>query len=467
MLVDTHAHLTSPKFDEDREEALRRALDAGVGAVIVPGTDLDDSRAAVALAERHAPVYACVGYHPHDARKADDAGLAAIEELSRHPKVVAIGEIGLDFYYDFSPRDVQERVFRAQLAMAVRRDLPVVIHTRDSVEPTVAMVTETVEASPAWRSSRLGPHARHAAPRGVFHCFMGTLDTAWRLAGLGFAVSQGGVATFKNPGNAARLVAGVSLEQLLLETDSPYLAPAPHRGRRNEPAYLPLVAEAVAALRRMSVEDVVRATGYNAHRVFGVGPAAAPVFTYRLRNALYVNLTNRCNANCVFCDRSGEAAIAGHNLGITREPTAEEVLREIGDPRTHDEVVFCGYGEPTIRLDVLKEVAAAVKAQGGRTRLNTDGHGSVINHRNIVPELVGLIDAVSVSLNTADPVQYGDMMQIDAARFFPAMVEFTREALRLLPRVVMTVVDLPGVDKERARRFAEEVGAQFHVRPYF
>lgn len=467
LLVDTHAHLTSARFDADRDDAVRRALDAGVGAVVVPGTDLEDSRAAVALADRHDAVYACVGYHPHDARKADAAGLREIEELSGHPRVVAIGEIGLDFHYDFSPRDVQEDVFRAQLDIAVRRDLPVVVHTRESVERTMELAEAAVRTNPGWRSGRLPQNARHAAPRGVFHCFMGGLAAAWRLAGSGFAVSMGGVVTFKNPGTATELVTGISLENLLLETDSPYLAPVPNRGGRNEPAYLPLVVERIAGLRGMSQEDIVRATAYNAHRIFGIGPAPLPVFTYRLRNSLYVNLTIRCNANCVFCDRTGEAAVAGHNLGITREPSAREVLDEIGDPRRWDEVVFCGYGEPTIRLDVLKEIASAVKAHGGTTRLNTDGHGSLINHRDIVPELVGLIDAVSVSLNSADPEQYGRLMQLDHERFFPAMLAFARSAVRHLPRVSMTVVDLPEVDREQARRLAEEIGARFVLRPYF
>jgi TatD DNase family protein len=130
----------------------------------------------------------------------------------------------------------------------------------------------------------------------------------------------------------------------------------------------------------------------------------------------------------VFCDRKGEAVIKGHNLRIEREPTAEEVIADIGDPRAYREIVFCGYGEPTIRLEVMKEVARWVKGQGGRTRLNTDGHGSIINHRNIVPELVGLIDSISVSLNSPDPAQYGELMRLDPGVYFPAMIEFARES---------------------------------------
>jgi TatD DNase family protein len=160
--------------------------------------------------------------------------------------------------------------------------------------------------------------------------------------------------------------------------------------------------------------------------------------------------------------------IKGHNLKITREPTAADVIRAIGDPQGFDEIVFCGYGEPTIRLAELKEIAAWVKQRGGRTRLNTDGHGNIINKRNIVPELVGLLDAVSVSLNSPDPRQYGELMRVDGPRYFEAMLEFTRECVRLLPKTVMTIVDMPGIDVERARRLAEtEVGAVFQTRPFF
>ncbi|MEK7671154.1 MAG: TatD family nuclease-associated radical SAM protein, partial [Bacteroidota bacterium] len=249
---------------------------------------------------------------------------------------------------------------------------------------------------------------------------------------------------------------------------SPYLAPAPHRGKRNEPANIPLIAEKIASLQRLSVEDIARATNYSAYKLFGIGELDPPRFTYKLRNSFYINLTIRCNADCVFCDRKGEAVIKGHNLRIEREPSVQEVIAEIGDPTKYDDIVFCGYGEPTIRLDAIKEISKWVKEHGGKTRINTDGHGNIINKRNIVPELVGLIDAVSISLNSTDPKQYGKLMQIDGAKFFPAMIEFAKESVRLLPKVVMTIVDIDEVDKENARRLVEdEIGATFQKRPYF
>jgi TatD DNase family protein len=468
MLIDTHAHVTAREFDADRDEVIRRARDAGVEIIINPATGLEDSRQAIELAGRHPGVYACVGIHPHEAAGGTDDALAEIERLSSHPRVVGIGEIGLDYHYDFAPRDVQERVFREQIKIACRRDLPVVVHTRESMAEALRVVTEEAALHPGWRSHRAFPQSRYPGPRGVFHCYAGTLDEAWTLVRMGFAISFPGLLTFKNAGSARGVAGGISLEHIMLETDSPYMTPVPHRGTRNEPMRLPLVAASLAELQGLSVADVARSTSHTAHRVFGVGAAPEPRITYTLRESLYVNLTIRCNADCVFCDRKGEAVIKGHNLKIDREPTAAEVIAEIGDPRAYREIVFCGYGEPTIRLEVMKDVARWVKGQGGRTRLNTDGHGSIINRRNIVPELVGLIDAVSVSLNSPDPAQYGELMRLDPAVYFPAMIEFAREAVKHLGAVSMTVVDIDGIDRARARELVEnEIGAEFVQRPLF
>ena len=468
MFVDSHAHLTAKDFDGDRDAVLARAQDSGVRFIVNPATGLDDSRRAVELADTQESIFACVGIHPHEAARTGEGALREIEELSTHPKVVAIGEIGLDFHYNFSPPDVQRSLFRDQLALACRRHLPVVIHSRASFAETCSLVDEAVALYPAWRPAPAGNVGRYPLPKGVFHCFPGNAREAWQVIRSGFYVSLPGLITFKKPGPALEVATGVSVEHLLLETDSPYLAPVPHRGERNEPAYLPLIAGRLAELQGLSVEDVARATSYAAYRLFGIGDPPLPRITYSLREALYVNLTIRCDADCVFCDRKGDAVIKGYNLRIDREPSADEVIRDIGDPLRYSEIVFCGYGEPTIRLDVLKEVAGWVKAHGGTTRLNTDGHGDIINRRNIVPELVGLIDAVSISLNTPDPDQYGKFMRIDGVRFFDAMVAFARECVRLLPRVVMTMVDIEDVDRARARRLVEEeIGAEFQVRPFF
>lgn len=271
MFIDSHAHLTSKQFDDDRDEAVQRALDAGVEYIINPGTDVEDSKRAIELSEKHTNVYACVGFHPHDAKKADDRSLQEIEELSNHHKVVAIGEIGLDFHYDFSPRDIQEAVFKAQIQIAQRRNLPIVIHTRESIQETVALVEEAIAQQPLWRSQLVTQHSPYPAPKGVFHCFSGDAALACKIVNMGFYVSLPGVVTFKNAGLAAEVASNVSVEHFLLETDSPYLAPAPHRGKRNEPANIPLIASKIAELQNLTVEDTARATNYSAFKLFGIG----------------------------------------------------------------------------------------------------------------------------------------------------------------------------------------------------
>ncbi len=466
MFIDSHCHLTAAEFDLDRDAVIAAALEAGVDFIVNPGTTLADSRRAVELAERHEEVYACVGIHPHEARTSDERVLREIEELSRHPKVVAVGEIGLDYHYDLSPRDVQERVFREQLSIARRRNLPVVIHTREAMGLTMAIVEEFVNAETGWRGDATDA-TRYPSPKGVFHCFPGDAAIAWRLIAMGFAVSLPGVVTFKKPGHAAAVAAAVPIEHLLLETDSPYLAPVPFRGSRNEPRHIPLIAAKIAELQRLSIDDIARATNYAALKLFGIGTPGEPRNTYTLGESLYVNLTIRCNADCIFCDRKGDAIIKGINLKIDKEPEPEEVIAEIGDPKKFKEVVFCGYGEPTIRLDALKVIARWVKDHGGKTRINTNGHGNVINKRNIIPELVGLIDAFSISLNSTDPVEYGRLMRLDGETFFNAMLDFTREAVRVIPRVVLTVIDLKEIDKDRAKDLAAALGAEFQTRPYF
>jgi TatD DNase family protein len=467
MFIDSHAHLNSDDFRTDLDEVLRRAKDAGVETIIVPGTTLETSLEAVTLAEKYPEVYACVGIHPHDASRASTDALAAIERISEHKKVVAIGEIGLDYHYDFSPRDVQREVFDKQIQIAIRRNLPIVVHTRESQDDAIAAVEKAVKANSAWRTSEASVRTRMPARRGVFHCFPGGPEEAERVMQLGFCVSYPGIVTFKNS-PVIETLKSVGYDHILLETDSPYLAPVPLRGKRNEPANVALIAQKIADVFGASLEDVARGSRYNTKKLFGIGPDDPPRIAYKLKNSLYLNLTIRCNADCIFCDRKGDAVVKGHNLKIEKEPTVQEVVDAIGDPKLYEEVVFCGYGEPTIRLDVLKEVARWVKEKGGRVRLNTDGHGNVIHHRNIVPDLVGLIDCVSISLNSTDPKQYGELMRLDGAKYHRAMVEFSRECVKQLPEVVMTVVGMPEIEIQAAKEFVEkEIGAHFRIRPYF
>jgi TatD DNase family protein len=213
---------------------------------------------------------------------------------------------------------------------------------------------------------------------------------------------------------------------------------------------------------------VANTTSYNAYKLFGIGNKPGISFTYKIGDALYVNITNRCNADCIFCDRKGDAVIKGYNLKMSKseEPPAEVYIKEIGDPKQFKEIVFCGYGEPTIRWNIVKEVAKYVKDNGGKTRLNTDGHGNVINKRDITQELSPLIDEISVSLNSDDPVQYSKLMRVDP-KLFNEMIDFVKKAKEYC-KVTMTVVGMSEIDTERAKKFVEnDIGVAYRTRPYF
>lgn len=257
LLVDSHAHVTGKKFDSDRAQVLERARAAGVAALVEVGCDLDDSARAVGFARAHAAgspaVYAVVGVHPHEARHWDERSPAALRSLALEPRVVALGEMGLDYYYDHSPRDVQRRVFEAQLALALELDKPAVLHVRDAH----AEALEVLRAHPSPRR------------RGVAHCFSGNPETALDYVAVGFSIAVGGLATFKTAPEVLAAAVAVPLERLLLETDCPFMAPTPHRGKRCEPAFVAATCEHVARARGMSADDLARATSENAARLFG------------------------------------------------------------------------------------------------------------------------------------------------------------------------------------------------------
>jgi TatD DNase family protein len=261
--IDSHAHLFFTDYRDDLPAVLARAKEAGVNSFIVPGTDLMSSREAVMLAEQHDTIFACVGIHPHEASKAGHQDLAEIEKLSEHPKVVAIGEIGLDYHYDFSPRDVQRTFFADQLEIAVRRNLPVVLHMRESTEDSFSIVEHAVRANPEWKKSSKEPM------RGVFHCFPGTADQAAYVQGLGFCISYPGVITFKKS-NSIEVVKEIGINNILLETDSPFMTPVPLRGKRNEPANVVLIGRKIAEALDISEEEVARITTENTLRLFGL-----------------------------------------------------------------------------------------------------------------------------------------------------------------------------------------------------
>ncbi|MGE5430204.1 MAG: TatD family hydrolase [Syntrophomonadaceae bacterium] len=452
MFVDTHAHLFYPNFNGEVEEVIERAKNSGVDYIIVPGTDIASSVEAVKLAEKYDFIYAAVGIHPHDTKEWTDSLLNDIEDLAKHEKVVAIGEIGLDYYYDFSPREKQIDALDSQILLALKLDLPVILHNREADMDMMNILRSYKETS----------------LKAQMHCYAGSVADARELVSMHHLLSFTGNITFGKADNLREILRHVQVENLLLETDSPFMTPVPHRGKRNEPSYVNLVAEKIAEVQNITLENVAQATSFNAFRLFGIGRRPGVSYTYKIGNSLYINVTNRCNADCIFCDRKGNAVIKGYSLRMKKseEPPAEVYIKEIGDPSQFDEIVFCGYGEPTIRWDVVKQIAKYVKEHNGKTRMNTDGHGNYINKRDITPELKGIIDTVSISLNSVDPQQYSKLMQVDPG-LHAEMLDFAGKA-KLYTDVVMTVVGLNEIDTEEAKKFVEKnVGVGFRTRPYF
>jgi TatD DNase family protein len=254
VLIDSHCHLYMPDFDVDRPAVLARGRAQGVAAFIAVGYDLCSSRQAVALAAEEADVYACPAIHPHHAADMTTDALAELERLATQPKVVGIGEIGFDFYRNLSPRDAQESAFRAQLRLAERRQLPVVIHDRDAHEDTMRILGEDGGRVPAV----------------VLHCFSGDAAMAAEAWRRGYYTGVGGPLTYSNAGSLRAILAAAPRECILLETDAPYLPPAPYRGKRNEPAYLTLVADRLAAMWEVSPHSVAALTTRNTCRAFGL-----------------------------------------------------------------------------------------------------------------------------------------------------------------------------------------------------
>ncbi len=252
MLIDAHCHLEDEQFAGDLDEVIARAVDAGVVAMVIAGTDIPTSQAAIALADRYAPVYAAVGIHPHHAGTFSDTTRKAIHALAQHRKVVAIGEIGLDFHYpDGASRAVQERNFIAHLDLAEELGKPVVIHDRDAHDRVLAILCE-----------------RNGKPRGMLHCFSGNLAMARRAVEMGHLISFAGNVTFSNAHELQAVASALSLDNILVETDSPYLSP--HRGRRNEPANVTAVSAKLAELLHADADVVEQATLRNTAMLFGL-----------------------------------------------------------------------------------------------------------------------------------------------------------------------------------------------------
>ncbi|EZX15983.1 MULTISPECIES: TatD family hydrolase [Mammaliicoccus] len=252
MLIDTHVHLNADQYDEDLQEVIDRALEEGIDRMFVVGFDTNTIERTMKLIDEYDFIYGIIGWHPVDAIDCTEERLQWIEELSKHPKIIGIGEMGLDYHWDKSPKDIQKEVFRKQIALAKRVQLPIIIHNREATQDCVDILKEE-------NASEVG---------GIMHSFSGSNEIADEILKMNFYISLGGPVTFKNAKQPKEVAQHVPLDRLLVETDAPYLSPHPYRGKRNEPARVKLVAEQIAELRGISYEEVCKATTENAERLF-------------------------------------------------------------------------------------------------------------------------------------------------------------------------------------------------------
>ena len=252
MLFDTHAHLNDPAFDPDREDLMAGLAEKGISFVMNAGCSLESSREIVAMAERWPWLYGSVGSHPDSANEVNEEVIEAYRKLCRHEKVKAIGEIGLDYYYEDIPREIQKQAFRMQMALAKEVDLPVIVHEREAHDDGMRIVKEFPGVT------------------GVFHCYSGSAEMARQLVNMGWYIGFTGVLTFKNARKAVETAASIPLDRIVLETDCPFMAPEPYRGKRNDPGYLIKMAEKLAQIRGISVEEAIFATTENAKRLYRI-----------------------------------------------------------------------------------------------------------------------------------------------------------------------------------------------------
>jgi TatD DNase family protein len=261
VFTDTHCHLNFNTFIVDLKHVINRAQEQGVEKIVVPGTDLETSRKAVVVCDRYDNIYSAVGVHPNDANRWDDHSKNEISELAQHPRVRALGEIGLDYFRNRASMDLQKKIFKAQLDLAAELNLPVIIHCRDAMQVTMQIVFE-------WHDSLQKHNHPLAENPGVFHAFDGDLETARRVSERGFFIGICGPVTFQNASIRQDVVAELPLENVVLETDAPFLTPHPHRGERNEPAFVVHIAHKVASLKKVDVTKVAEITNQNADKLF-------------------------------------------------------------------------------------------------------------------------------------------------------------------------------------------------------
>jgi TatD DNase family protein len=425
-MIDSHAHLDHPQYKDDIEEVLERAVVDGVRAIVNIGYDSKSTRATVAFVEKYPFFYGVLGTHPHDASGHTLDYEVELKDLLDRPRIIGVGEIGLDYYYDHSPRDIQRKVFRRLLWMARLKDKPVVIHCRDAERDVLDMLA----------SERM-------KFRGIFHAFSHDASVAGRVTELGFHLGIGGVATFKNS-RLTEILQTVPLDRIVLETDSPYLTPHPFRGRRNEPALVGHVVDALAGIHGISPEEIVRQTTENFALAMRIEQKSLPRPVYKIGNRVYIHTTPATDP--------GELAEAAAEAAAGAAP---------------EEAVICGFHEPLEHIDQVSAVAGRLRAEGVRVRVVTGQRGHAAVGRDAAGSLVGVVDSVTVRMYGCTAAQHERATVTGLGNAaFNSLVEFAEGAVASGVDTDCLFVTVPKTKPESCRELAESIGAGCLIRKY-
>ena len=489
-MIDSHCHLEMAEFEPDLRDVLARMTGAGVSHAVSIGSIAINERIerTLEIAGSHDFIYTTLGVHPKSPYK----NMADIPELFEKyyrvggQKIVAVGEIGLDYFLPGvsgteleNIKEKQKELFRLQLGIAAARRLPAIVHIRDAYGDAMEILK--------------GYAGSVSFSGGVIHCFSSDdPGIAEEFLKMGFFISFSGNITYKKNDGLRAVAKGLPAEKILMETDSPYLAPQQFRGKRNEPSYVRFVAETIAGLKGVEQEKFSGLTVQNTVNLFSLRGVNGfyPSVAYKIRNSVYVNLTNKCTNRCTFCPKykngggdgfdtgGGNFNVRGYNLELRSEPSAEEAVSSVFRYYDFKEVVFCGLGEPTLRLDVLKDAAAAVRkkwaennAAGGlKIRLDTDGLANAVYGKNAAAELEGLIDSVSISVNAHSREFYEKICDPQISRkgvdAYASVIDFVKESKKYIPEVTVTAVGLPGLDAAYVENLAGKIGVNFKLRKY-
>ncbi|MCL5673964.1 MAG: YchF/TatD family DNA exonuclease [Deltaproteobacteria bacterium] len=473
-MIDSHCHLEMKDFDADRPTVFEKMEEFGITHAISIGSLAENERLekTIQIINEHNNVFTTLGVHPKSNYKSlnDLKNLFEINFLNLKEKVVAIGEIGLDYFEDGEKvidKKKQEELFRFQIELAFANKLPIAVHIRDAYD-------EAYEILKSYHNSN------YLFYGGVIHCFSGkNTEDANKFLDIGYFISIAGKITYRKNQHLRDIIKGIPDEKILIETDSPFLAPQKYRGKRNEPSYVRFIAETIADEKNIDIEKFKELTVQNTVNLFSLNGVEGfyPAVAYKIRDSVYVNLTNKCTNKCIFCPKYQYGAVnfnvKGYNLELKKEPSETEVLSSIFHYYNFKEVVFCGLGEPTLRLDVLKKAALYLKKKGIYVRLDTDGLANAVYGRNIAKELGEYIDCISISLNASDSDYYNAICRPQIKRDkgliiepFKSILEFIDESKKYINKVIVSAVGLKDLDIEKVKKIAEEKGVKFKLRKY-